>query len=60
VPLDENFDGSLTGAALAGAIGSADAEIVAAIVTYDEPTESGEDYAPYVLTVNGVVQPGGS
>jgi hypothetical protein len=60
VPLDENFDGSLTGAALVGAIGSADAETVAAIVTYDEPTESGEDYAPYVLTVNGVVQPGGS
>jgi hypothetical protein len=60
MPLDETFDGSLTGAALAGAIGSADSEIVAAIVTYDEPTESGEDYAPYVLTVNGVVQPGGS
>jgi hypothetical protein len=60
IPLDENSDGSLTGAALTGAIGSADSEIVAAIVTYDEPTESVEDYAPYVLTVNGVVQPGGS
>jgi hypothetical protein len=58
--LDESFDGSLTGAALTGAIGSADSEVVAAIVTYDEPTESVEDYAPYVLTVNGVVQPGGS
>jgi hypothetical protein len=58
--LDESLDGELSGSALTDAIGSADAEVVAAIVTYDEPTETVEDYAPYVLTVNGVVQPGGS
>jgi hypothetical protein len=34
---------------------------VAAIVTYDEPTEliSPPQYARYSLTVNGVKQPGG-
>jgi hypothetical protein len=35
------------------------AELVAAIVTYDEPTESIGQYAPYRLTVNGERQPGG-
>lgn len=35
------------------------AGFVAAIVIYDESTESQPDYAPYRLTVNGVVQPGG-
>lgn len=34
-------------------------EIVGAIVTLDEPTESILKYAPYTLTVNGVTQPGG-
>ncbi|GAA2610835.1 hypothetical protein GCM10010399_47130 [Dactylosporangium fulvum] len=33
---------------------------VVAIVAYDEPTEQVQQYAPYTLTVNGVVQPGGS
>ncbi len=28
-------------------------------VAYDEPTELVQQYAPYTLTVNGVVQPGG-
>ncbi|MGH3756934.1 choice-of-anchor J domain-containing protein [Actinophytocola sp.] len=28
-------------------------------VAYDEPTEQVQQYAPYTLTVNGVVQPGG-
>jgi hypothetical protein len=32
---------------------------VVAIVSYDEPTEQISQYAPYSLTVNGVVQPGG-
>jgi hypothetical protein len=32
---------------------------VVAIVAYDEPTEQVQQYAPYTLTVNGVVQPGG-
>jgi hypothetical protein len=33
---------------------------VVAIIAYDEPTEKVEQYAPYRLTVNGVVQQGGS
>jgi hypothetical protein len=36
-----------------------DASFVAAIVTYDDPSETSDQYAPYRLTVNGVVQPGG-
>jgi hypothetical protein len=33
---------------------------VVAIVAYDEPTELVQQYAPYKLTVNGVLQPGGA
>ncbi|WP_331461260.1 peptidase M6 immune inhibitor A [Micromonospora tarapacensis] len=33
---------------------------VVAIVAYDEPTEQVTQYAPYTLTVNKVVQPGGA
>jgi hypothetical protein len=33
---------------------------VVAVVAYDEPTELVQQYASYTLTVNGVVQPGGS
>jgi bacillopeptidase F (M6 metalloprotease family) len=33
---------------------------VSAIVTYDDPSETAVKYAPYQLTVNGVVQPGGA
>jgi len=33
---------------------------VVAVVAYDEPTEQVQQYAPYTLTVNGVVQPGGT
>src|SRR5262245_8030676 len=36
------------------------ADLVAAIVTYDDPSETSDQYAPYQLTVNGAVQPGGS
>ena len=36
-----------------------DADFVAAVVTYDDPAETSTQYAPYTLTVNGVVQPGG-
>jgi hypothetical protein len=32
---------------------------VVAVVAYDEPTEQVGQYAPYTLTVNGVLQPGG-
>ena len=35
------------------------ADFVAAIVTYEDPAESSDQYAPYRLTVNGVTQPGG-
>ena len=34
-------------------------DVVAAIVTFDDPTESRTTYAPYVLRVNGVLQSGG-
>jgi len=33
---------------------------VVAIVAYDEPTELVQQYAPYTLEVNGVLQPGGA
>ncbi|MDQ3766587.1 MAG: immune inhibitor A, partial [Actinomycetota bacterium] len=60
IPLGPRFDGSLSGAELIEATGSS-AETVAAIVTYDEPTEaiSPVQYAPYRLKVDGVLQPGG-
>jgi hypothetical protein len=57
--LDESFQGSLSGTELEDAIGTT-AEVVAVIVTFDEPTETFAQYAPYELTVNGVLQPGGS
>ncbi|MBM0236517.1 immune inhibitor A [Micromonospora sp. ATA32] len=34
-------------------------EKVVVVVAYDEPTEQVNQYAPYTLKVNGVVQPGG-
>jgi hypothetical protein len=60
LPLDDNFDGALSGQDLTDAIGDS-AETVAAIVTYDEPTETitPPQYARYELTVNEVLQPGG-
>jgi hypothetical protein len=36
------------------------ADFVGAVVTYNDPGESVTQYAPYRLTVNGVVQPGGA
>ena len=59
LPIDATtMQGSLSGAALSSVIGDS-AETVAALVTYDEPTESIGDYAPYTLRANGVTQPGG-
>jgi hypothetical protein len=58
IPLDANFDGSLSSEALRQAIGST-AQTVAAIVILDDSTEHLRGYAHYTLTVNGVVQPGG-
>jgi bacillopeptidase F (M6 metalloprotease family) len=37
-----------------------EADWVGAVVTFDDPTETVDQYAPYTLTVNGVVQPGGN
>jgi len=60
VSLDDAFAATLDAAAVTDAVGG-QAETVAAIVTYDEPTEllSPPQYARYSLTVNGVKQPGG-
>jgi hypothetical protein len=55
----DGFHGELSGADLASAIGTS-ADTVAALVMQDDPTETVKQYAPYTLTVNGVVQPGGS
>ncbi|MDQ3891089.1 MAG: immune inhibitor A [Actinomycetota bacterium] len=62
LPLDRNFDGSFSVRGRHGRLGKLvehKADVVAAIVTYDDPTESIEQYAPYTLKVNGVAQPGG-
>ena len=58
LPLNGDFDATLSGAALTNAIGTT-ASTVAAIVMYDDDTEFAPKQARYVLTVNGVVQPGG-
>jgi hypothetical protein len=58
VPLDADFSGTLRGGKLRKAIGT-QAELVAAIVTYHDSTETISQYAPYMLLVNGVQQPGG-
>jgi len=36
------------------------ADFVGVIVTYNDPGETATQYAPYQLTVNGAVQPGGA
>jgi hypothetical protein len=56
--LDGDFDGSLSGADLEALIGTTGSTI-AAIVTHLDGTETVLQTAPYTLTVNGVVQPGG-
>jgi len=56
--LDGNFDGSLSDADLDALIGTT-GSTVAAIVTFFDRTEQILQTAPYTLTVNGVVQPGG-
>lgn len=58
LPLDGGFDGVLAGKALQKGLGKT-ATVVAAIVTYDDPTESSTQYARYSLRANGVLQPGG-
>jgi hypothetical protein len=58
--LDKQFRGSLRGAALGGVLNGY-YDVVAAIVTYDEPTELIGQYAPYRLWIaaDDVQQPGG-
>ena len=58
VPLDPAFGASLDGGKIRRIIGD-QADVVGAIVTYDEPSESITDYARYSLWANGVLQPGG-
>jgi hypothetical protein len=58
VQLNGSFEANLENGKIRSIIG-AQAEIVGAIVTYDEPTELITDYARYQLWANGVLQPGG-
>ena len=58
VPLTSSFAASLKGGKLEKLIGEK-ANVVAALVMYDEPTESIGQYARYTLRVNNVTQPGG-
>jgi bacillopeptidase F (M6 metalloprotease family) len=58
IPLSRNFRGSLDAKTIKKVIGKK-ADVVAALVMYDEPTESINQEARYTLKVNNVVQPGG-
>jgi hypothetical protein len=58
VPLSSSFAASLKGGKLERLINEK-ADVVAALVMYDEPTESINQYARYTLRVNNVTQPGG-
>jgi hypothetical protein len=58
VRLDSSFAANLSGGTLRSLVGN-QTDVVGAIVTYDEPTESILQYARYELKANGVVQPGG-
>jgi hypothetical protein len=58
LPLDGNFSGSLSGAALRKAVGNS-AALVAAIVTLDDLPEDITQQVSYTLTANGYTQPGG-
>src|SRR5262249_26339091 len=58
VPLNASFEASLENGKIRSIIG-AQAEIVGAIVTYDEPTEQITDAARSHPGAKGVLQPGG-
>jgi Immune inhibitor A-like, MAM domain len=49
--LNSSFDATVSGKQLRKVLGGSRADFVGAIVTYDEPTESITDYAPYTLSV---------
>jgi hypothetical protein len=59
VPLEPGHTAHLNGAAIRDALGIR-ANVVSAIVTYVDTTETVNQYAPYTLSINGVLQPGGS
>jgi hypothetical protein len=59
VPLQPGHTAHLSGKAIRDALGIR-ANVVSAIVTYVDTTETVNQYAPYTLRVNGVLQPGGS
>jgi hypothetical protein len=59
IPLDSRHDASLTAGQLRRLLAGR-GELVGAVVMYDEPTETVTDSAPYALSVNGVLQPGGA
>ena len=58
IPVTSAFTASVDRGALRRLIGD-ESDVVAALVTYDEPTEAVEEYATYELRVNGVLQAGG-
>lgn len=58
LPLDGRLRGEVSGPRLRRLLAPG-YDVVAALVTYDEPTEGKATYAPYVLRVNGVLQRGG-
>ena len=58
LPLGRGFHGVLTSRELAPRVANG-AGIVAVVVTYHDPTESVNQYAPYRLRVNGLLLPGG-
>ncbi len=59
IALDADNDGSLTADRIHAMLGK-HGKLVAAIVTFHEPSELAQQAATYALTVNGVLQPGGS
>jgi hypothetical protein len=59
IALDANNDGSLSGAEIEEMLGTRGG-VVAAIVTFHEPSELTAQTASYALTVNGILQPGGA
>ena len=58
LPLGATFAGTLDRGTLERLLGD-QVDVVAAIVTYDDPTGAERKYARYELRVNGVLQPGG-
>jgi hypothetical protein len=58
IDLGPGFTATLDAHAVGDAVGRS-AEVVAAIVTQDDPTEEIWQYAPYRLVVNGTLQKGG-